>query len=334
MRRMAAIAVFASAVALAAGTSAAPALAAPAAQGGDHGGWDHGPQYYLALGDSLSVGIQPDATGTDVPTDQGYPDQLASMLQRRGHDLRLVKLGCSGETTVTFIDGGICTYPGNTQDGNSAQASSGQPAADSQAAADSQPSADSQLAAATQFLRQHRGQVGLVTIDIGANDLNPCIALGQATQIQACLTALIPQVVANLTTIMSSLRQAGGAPVQIIGMRYYDPELADWLTGPAGQSLAQASVGLLDTYNGYLAGVYQQYGADVADVFTAFDTTDFTDQVALPGLGTLPRNVATICQLTWECVPPPQGPNEHANAAGYHLIAETFLAAYHPWARP
>jgi hypothetical protein len=44
--------------------------------------------------------------------------------------------------------------------------------------------------------------------------------------------------------------------------------------------------------------------------------------------------VATICQLTWECVPPPQGPNEHANAAGYHLIARTFLAAYQPWARP
>jgi lysophospholipase L1-like esterase len=294
MRRITTLAVFVSAVALAFGATAAPALAAPAGHG-----WEHGSRYYLALGDSLSVGIQPDAAGTDVPTDQGYPDQLATMLQRRGQGLRLVKLGCSGETTVTLINGGICTYPGG-----------------------------SQLAAATRFLRRHRGQVGLVTIDIGANDLNPCIALGQAAEIQSCLTALIPQVVANLTTTMSALRQAGGSRVEIIGMRYYDPELADWLTGPAGQSLAQASVGLLDTYNGYLAGVYQQYGADVADVFTAFGTPDFTDQVTLPGLGTLPRNVATICQLTWECVPPPQGPNEHANAAGYHVIAGAFLAAY------
>lgn len=299
MRRITTLAIFASALALAFGATAAPALAAPAGHG-----WEHGPRYYLALGDSLSVGIQPDAAGTDVPTNQGYPDQLAAMLQRHGQDLRLVKLGCSGETTVTLINGGICTYPGG-----------------------------SQLAAAAQFLRQHRGQVGLVTIDIGANDLNPCIALGQAAEIQSCLTTLIPQVVANLTTIMSALRQAGGSRVQMIGMRYYDPELADWLTGPAGQSLAQASVGLLDTYNDYLAGVFQQYGAAVADVFTAFGTTDFTDQVTLPGLGTLPRNVATICQLTWECVPPPQGPNEHANAAGYHVIADTFLAAYHPWAR-
>jgi lysophospholipase L1-like esterase len=326
MRRMATLAVFASAVALATGTSAAPALATPAlaapalaapalatpasaapALAGPAGhSWGHGPRYYLALGDSLSVGIQPDAAGTDVPTDQGYPDQLASMLDRRGQDLRLVKLGCSGETTVTLIDGGICSYRGG----------------------------GTQLTSAAQFLRAHRGQVGLVTIDIGANDLNPCVALGQVTQIQACLTALIPQVVANLTTIMSALRQAGGSRVQIIGMRYYDPELADWLTGPAGQALAQASVGLLDTYNGYLGGVYQQFGAGQADVFTAFGSTDFTDQVTLPGLGTLPRNVATICQLTWECVPPPRGPNEHANAAGYHLIAQTFLAAYHPWGRP
>jgi lysophospholipase L1-like esterase len=265
-------------------------------------GRGHQPRYYVALGDSLSVGIQPDAAGTDVPTGAGYPDQLAAMLDRRGHDLRLVKLGCSGETTVTLIDGGICTYPGG----------------------------GTQLTAATGFLRHHRGEVGLVTIDIGANDLNPCVALGQAAQIQSCLTALIPKVVANLTTIMSALRDAGGRRVQIIGMRYYDAELADWLTGAAGQSLAQASVGLLDTYNGYLAGVYQQYGASVADVFTAFGTTDFTDQVTLPGLGTLPSNVATICQLTWECVPPPQGPNEHANAAGYRVIADAFLDAYHP----
>jgi lysophospholipase L1-like esterase len=299
MRPIATIAAFASAVALSIGTAAAPALAAPAGHG-----WDPGPRYYLALGDSLSVGIQPDATGTNVPTDQGYPDQLAARLDRRGHDLRLVKLGCSGETTVSFVNGGICSYSeGGTQ-----------------------------LTAATEFLRHHRGEVGLVTIDIGANDLNPCIALGQPAQIQSCLAALVPQVVANLTTIMSGLRQAGGSRVEIIGMRYYDPELANWLTGAAGQSLAQASVGLLDTYNGYLGGVYQQYGADQADVFTAFDTRDFADQVTLPGLGTLPRNVATICQLTWECVPPPQGPNEHANAAGYHVIADAFLDAYRPWA--
>ena len=33
-----------------------------------------GPQYYLALGDSLAVSIQPDFNGTLVETNQGYVD--------------------------------------------------------------------------------------------------------------------------------------------------------------------------------------------------------------------------------------------------------------------
>jgi hypothetical protein len=32
-----------------------------------------------------------------------------------------------------------------------------------------------------------------------------------------------------------------------------------------------------------------------------------------------------ICRLTWECARAPRGPNQHANRAGYALIARTFL---------
>src|SRR5260221_5893361 len=71
--------------------------------------------YSLALGDSLSRGVQPDPAGASLATRQGYADQLYAAL-RRGHPgLRLVKLGCSGETTDTMIDGGICSYPGGPQ---------------------------------------------------------------------------------------------------------------------------------------------------------------------------------------------------------------------------
>ena len=66
--------------------------------------------YYLALGDSLSQGVQPDATGTSVRTGQGYPDQLYAMLRPSQPSLRLVKLGCPNETTATMIHGGICRY--------------------------------------------------------------------------------------------------------------------------------------------------------------------------------------------------------------------------------
>jgi hypothetical protein len=38
----------------------------------------------------------------------------------------------------------------------------------------------------------------------------------------------------------------------------------------------------------------------------------------------LPKTVAEICELTWECVAPPQGPNEHCNVRGYSVIANAF----------
>jgi lysophospholipase L1-like esterase len=305
MRRVATVVTLAAALAMAVITaSATPALAAGGAGYGSGPGG--GSSYYLALGDSLSVGVQPNAAGVDEPTDQGYPDQLYDALQSSQPGLRLVKLGCPGETTATMISGGICGYPVG-------------PAG---------TAAGSQLSAAAGFLHQYAGRVSLVTIDIGANDLNPCIALApDAGQVAACVEHVAPVAAANLTTIMAGLRAAGGADVRIIGMTYYDPELADWLTGSAGQAFARLSVHLLSDYNGYLASVYRKFGASVADVFGAFHTTDFTDQATLPNVGTVPLNVALICSWTWECAPPPQGPDEHANAAGYAVIARTFLAA-------
>ena len=47
----------------------------------------------------------------------------------------------------------------------------------------------------------------------------------------------------------------------------------------------------------------------------------------MPQIGTVPRNVALICQWTWACVAPPRGPNQHANQAGYTVIAQTFQRA-------
>ncbi len=254
--------------------------------------------YYLSLGDSLAQGVQPNAAGTSVETNQGYPNQLYAAL-RPGHPgLRLVKLGCPGETTGTMISGGICSYP-----------------------------QVSQLAAAVSFLRDHPGQVPLITIDIGANDLNPCVVLANLSALEACVEATLPTVVANLTEIMTDLRAAGGGNARIVGMTYYVPELAAWLTGPAGQEFATASEQLVVTFNGLLTSVYQQFGARIADVFSAFQSADFTDQVTLPNIGTVPRNVALICKWTWECASAPRGPNEHANAIGYGVIALTFLLA-------
>jgi lysophospholipase L1-like esterase len=98
------------------------------------------PTYYLALGDSLSIGIQPSANG-NVRTNQGYADDLYAVFHTRMTGLKLAKLGCSGETTTSMIHGGICSYRQG-----------------------------SQLAAAVRFIRNHH--VALVTLDIGADDID------------------------------------------------------------------------------------------------------------------------------------------------------------------
>ena len=137
--------------------------------------------YYLAVGDSLSQGVQPNATGASVETKQGYPDQVYAALRRSHPALRLVKLGCPGETTSTMIHGGICRYAGG-----------------------------SQLAAAVAFLRAHRGHVLLITIDIGANDAEGCGSQPGLSKVVSCFFTGVPGAVSRLATIMARLRAAAG----------------------------------------------------------------------------------------------------------------------------
>jgi lysophospholipase L1-like esterase len=253
--------------------------------------------YYLALGDSLSQGVQPDAAGASVETGQGYPDLVYATLLASHPALRLVRLGCPGETTQTMMHGGICHY-----------------------------SAGSQLAAATAFLRAHRGHVFLVTIDIGANDLEACGNQPGIAQLASCIGQL-PKATANVAAILASLRAAAGPGVRIAGMNYYLPALAEWRSGLLGRATAELSEKFAVAYDDLLKRAYGQAGITVANVFGAFETTNFGDPVTVPGVGSVPRNVARICQWTWECAPPPRGPNQHANAAGYRVIADAILAS-------
>jgi lysophospholipase L1-like esterase len=251
--------------------------------------------YYLALGDSLSQGVQPDRAGTSVRTRQGYPDQLYPMLRARQPGLRLVKLGCPGETTGTMLAGGICHYR-----------------------------AGSQLAAAVSFLRAHPRRVSLVTIDIGANDPDSCFTLPSVSKLTACVGRSLPRASDNLARILSRLRAVGHG-TRIVAMTYYLPSLAEWRKGLAGQAVARLTELAASGYASLLTRVYQGFEVRVADVFGEFRTPDFSGQVTLPGYGRLPRNVAAICQWTWVCAAPPRGPNQHANRAGYAVIARAFL---------
>ncbi|MGH9047349.1 MAG: SGNH/GDSL hydrolase family protein, partial [Acidimicrobiales bacterium] len=209
-------------------------------------------------------------------------------------------LGCSGETTTTFIQGGDCPYV-----------------------------AGSQLAAAEAFLSSHVGQVALVTIDIGGDDITGCASTKPPFPISSsCVAAAIATVSANLNTIGAGLRSAAGPSVPIIGMTYFDPFVVEWLSGSSGHTAAETSVNDLGQLNAALSSTYSSFGARVADVAGAFSTTDFTDLVSSP-YGTIPKNVAlacswllVVCSTTSSVIV-----GVHPNAIGYGVVAGAFEAA-------
>jgi hypothetical protein len=164
--------------------------------------------------------------------------------------------------------------------------------------------------------------VVLITIDIGANNVDDC-ATGAGID-QACITSGFAAARSDLPKILGALRAAAGQDTVIAGMNYYDPFLAEYLAGPDGQAVAVHSVKLDVAFNSLLGAGFGAFGIPVADVQTAFNTTDFTDTGTLPGVGSVPAGVARICAWTWMCAPFPIGPDFHANQAGYHVIAAAF----------
>jgi len=272
-------------------------LALPAIAKADN----NGVRYYLSLGTSLSVGTQPDAEGTNRRTNDGYADQLFDIIEPEFRKIRLVKLGCPGETTTTMMAGGICNY----QKG-------------------------SQLAQAVQFLHAHKDKVELITIDMGVNDILAAGCIVDTTVDFNCVQGALYQISVNLPVILTALQEVASPETKIVGMNYYNTFLAAWLTGPSGQSLAMESAALANILNGQVLGLtYGAFGIPVADVAGAYMSNDFATMVPFPTPESpisIPLNVAIVCQFTYMCVPEPVGPNIHANPTGYGVIAATFAA--------
>jgi lysophospholipase L1-like esterase len=247
--------------------------------------------YYVSLGDSLSVGFQPGVGETD----EGYTDQLYAALNADDPKLEHIRLGCAGESTTSMVEG--------SQERAVAR-SCGPPSFYLH-----RYPHKTQLAEAVAFLHAHRRFVRLVTIDIGANDL-----LGPGG---------IGEIVENLPTILAELRVAAGPDVPVVGMNYYGPDLpVAWAEG--GLPAVQGYVSQLLGFNDFLEGFFGVAGDPVADVESAFSSTDLT---LVDGV---PQNVVLICQWSWMCAPPPFGPDGHLNAAGYGVAAQAFLNVVQP----
>ncbi len=148
---------------------------------------------YLALGDSLAVGVG----ATDWPTG-GYVPRLFDQLnagRAAGAELELVNVGRSGADTVSMIE-----------DGQLAEA-----LATIEARRDT-PSSDD--------------DVEVITVGIGGNDGFGLVAVCGGVIDDACLASAqqsIRDVRKNLLFIVESLREAAGPEAQIAVMTYYNP---------------------------------------------------------------------------------------------------------------
>ncbi|MFF5985166.1 GDSL-type esterase/lipase family protein [Streptomyces olindensis] len=262
-----------------------PATAADEATAGN------GATYYISLGDSLASGYQPDV---DKDTRLAYTDRLYAQLKQRDPGLKHIRLGCTGETTESLIKGGTCRYPGAT----------------------------SQLDAALKAMARHHGKVAYVTLSVGANDIQACVTPA-GTLDGTCLSNASRTMGRNLARITGALHQAGTTNTQFSGSTYYNPFLATWLLGDAGQKAAKESAPLIKEGDKAIAQVYGATGFKVADVAGAFSSDDFGTLVDMPGVGKVPANVAKICQLTWACTPKK---DPHPNADGHKVIASAFAA--------
>ena len=249
--------------------------------------------WYVAVGASEAVGYQPvPGSRYGRRTDDGYANDLVAMERRRWPGLRLVEYGCPGITAQGALDGaGRCHYPGG-----------------------------SEVRTAADFLRAHRAGSALVTVDLGFNDVWPCLAHRSVDG--ACVDAALRRVALALPEVLAVLRGASGPDLRIVGLEHNDPYLADRLSGPAGAAFSAAATRVLDRLNAELSSVYARAGALVADVPAAYGTAR-TTPVELAGHGAVPYGVARICALTWMC----DAHNLHPDPAGYQVIADAVAMA-------
>jgi len=171
--------------AFATSSAASPALVGPKA-------------YYLAVGDSLGFGFQP-----DLDFVHGYANYFYADLKNHGVQ-HYDNLACPGETSSTMINGG-CPYPFLRK----------------------YLYTGPQLKAAVNYLHKHAGQVSPVTLDIGANDLIPglnssnCSISSSWASDLAALDYNVTQVI--LPQLVAALTVNGQVTGDLLLMNYYDP---------------------------------------------------------------------------------------------------------------
>lgn len=194
---------------------------------------------YLALGDSLAFGYQP-----NLDWSHGYAPQWYSDLKNHGVS-SFTNYGCNGETSATFVNGG-CPY----------------------AYALHNYYLGSQLNAAVNYLTYYSGKVSPVSLDIGANDLLPDIDKSTCTvssSWESDLSALDTRLTGTiLPKLVAALTNSKGVRTgDLVMMNYYDPY----------QNICPNSLAYVQELNSHLTADAAQFNVPVADVLTAFGGT-------------------------------------------------------------
>ncbi|MBX3314542.1 MAG: hypothetical protein KF906_09500 [Actinobacteria bacterium] len=258
---------------------------------------------YLSIGDSYAQGYQPASDGESPPYTDGYAYLLPDLATAKGYDLELVNFGCGGATVTSLVDTDGCKVPARAPGG---------PVYDD----------ESQLDAAIDYLHDHEGEVRLITVSIGGNDVTKC-ARGVADPV-ACVADAIGTIDQKLQTALADLREAAGPDTTIVGLTYPDVILGAYLD-EGTRSLAELSVTAFEKLiNPMLRRNYEAIGGIFVDVTDGTDGYVPLDRTTtLDPYGEIPVAVAEVCRLTWFC----ERKDIHPRSVGYERIAELIVAA-------
>lgn len=146
------------------------------------------------------------------------------------------------------------------------------------------------------FLRQHhhKGEVPLVTVDIGANDVDGCGSV-PPSDVAACVTSGLGTINNNLPKIYAGLKKAAPKGTTFAAMTLYDPFLAGYFApaGSTNNTLEPESIALAKVLNGDLTTNDSHAGFLTADV--AAPLTPTTAPVWSPGRTSRSRSTSPVC---------------------------------------
>lgn len=255
--------------------------------------------FYLDVGGSSSLGYEPtgqltkDGALLDKPSTSGYANDVVK-LEASNISLSLTKLGCPGETVATLLGEKDHCYKLPV----------------------------TQMLLALKFLNLHHDDTGVVSVDIGFNDVQPCIETADVEV--GCVDQAKELVNEDLPKVIAKLKGAAGPNVHFVGLEYPDPFLARYLQGPSEKGYATQTLNVITELNQDLSSIYTKAGVGIVNVPSAFASSDST-LTKIAGGEVVPKNVAEVCDLTFMCRAYPWGPDDHPNNSGYEIIARQIV---------